>query len=69
MKIYLTDGSVVCFFTAVFDCFREKDCVITSNPNVQLTFDSEIVRIEKDGEKNLRVQKAINGYDRECTDD
>ncbi|MDE5943865.1 MAG: TIGR03915 family putative DNA repair protein [Clostridia bacterium] len=69
MKIYLTDGSVVCFFTAVFDCFREKDCVITSNPNVQLTFDSEIVRVERDGEKNSRVQKAICAYDRDCADD
>ena len=69
MKIYLTDGTVTCFFTAVFDCFREKECVITSNPNIQLTFDSEIIRIESDGEKNLRVQKAINGYDKECADD
>ena len=69
MKTYLTDGTVTCFFTAVFDCFREKDCVITSNPNIQLTFDSEVIRIESDGEKNLRVQKAINGYDKECADD
>lgn len=69
MKIYLTDGTVTCFFTAVFDCYREKDCVITSDPQVQLSFDSEIVRVESDGEKNMRVQNAINMYDRECVDD
>ena len=69
MKIYVTDGTVTCFFTAVFDCFREKDCVITSDPNVQLTIDSEIVRVESNGEKNARVQNAINKYDRNCTDD
>ena len=69
MKIFLTDGTVTCFFTAVFDCFREKECVITSNPNIQLTFDSEVVRVASDDEKNARVQKAINGYDCECADD
>lgn len=69
MKIYLTDGTVTCFFTAVFDCFREKECIITSDPQVQLSFDSEIVHVESDGEKNARVQNTLNKYDRNCADD
>lgn len=69
MKIYLTDGTITCFFTAVFECFREKDCIITSDTQVQLSFDSEVVRVESDSEKNMRVQNVITGYDRECADD
>ena len=64
MKIFITDGSVPSFFTAVFDAFAEKDCLITSNNSIQLSLDSEVVRIDCDVQKCERVRQGINKYDR-----
>lgn len=64
MKIYVTDGTAEGFFTAVFEAFRDKDCVITSDSNIQLSFDSETVRVCADGDKCERVLKGIARYDR-----
>lgn len=64
MKIFITDGGSDSFFTAVFDAFREKECVITSDENVQMGFDSEIVRVETDYGKCARVQRGIAARDK-----
>ena len=64
MKIFITDGSPASFYTAVFDAFREKDCVITSTPQVQLSFDSEVVHVSGDSLKYDRVMRGIAKYDK-----
>lgn len=69
MKIFITDGGSYSFFTAVFEAYREPECVITSDENVQMTFDSEIVRVETDYEKCARVQRGIAAFDNSATDD
>jgi len=69
MKIFISDATPDGFFTAVFDAFKEKGCIITSDNSVQLTLDSEIVRVETDGEKAERVKKGILKYDREAIGD
>ena len=69
MKIFVTDGSSYSFFTAVFEAYRERECVITSDDTVQMSFDSEIVRIVSDTEKCERVQRGITKYDSGAIDD
>ena len=69
MKIFITDGGSDSFFTAVFDAYRESECVITSDSQVQMSFDSEIVRVETDLEKCSRVQRGIEKFDRGAIDD
>lgn len=64
MKIFITDGTPAAFFTAVFDAYNEKDAVITSDENVQLTLDSQIIRTEYDEQKCRRVRDGIAKYDR-----
>lgn len=63
MKIYICDGTPDCFYTAVFDAFRENDCVITSDEDVQLSLDTQIIRIETDEIKAGKVRRAIARYD------
>ena len=69
MNVFLCDSSPCSFFTAVFDAFREKDCILTSDKNLQLTFDSRIILVEENFEKSQRIQKAIEKYDREALSD
>ncbi len=69
MKIFICDGSSDSFFTAVFDGYNCKDCKITSDDEIQLSLDSEIVRVERDGEKSERVQAGITKYDRYAVGD
>ena len=64
MKIFITDGTPSTFFTAVFDAFREKECVITSDRQVQLSFDSEVIRVGCDEQKCERVRNGLAKYDR-----
>ena len=64
MKIFITDGSSDAFFTAVFYAFAERDCLITSDDKVQLSFDSEVVRIDPENDKCQRVINGIEKYDR-----
>lgn len=64
MKIFITDGSVVSFYTAVFDAFCEKDSKISSDNRFQLSIDSEVIHISQDSEKCERVRKGIFKYDR-----
>lgn len=65
MKIFITDGGSESFFTAVFDAYREPECVITSCEDVQISFGCEIVRVSADEEKSGRVRRGIENCDRE----
>ena len=58
MTFYLTDGSEDCFYTAVFDCYADKQGVITSRRDVQLALDSEVKEVATDNNKATRVKKA-----------
>lgn len=69
MKIYVTDGSPAVFFTAVFDAYRENECVITSDTQLQLSLDSEVIRATYDEEKCVRVLKAVEKYDEKAVED
>ncbi len=64
MRIYLTDGSALSFYTAVFDAFRDKDCVLTSQEDVQLSIDSEIVKVVPDEKKCNRVRAGLDALDK-----
>lgn len=63
MNIYMTDGTVRGFYTAVFDAYPDKNSIITSVKNLQLTFDSNLIHIETDDEKSERVLKKLRLYD------
>lgn len=63
MKILITDGTAASFFTAVFDAYKEREIIITSDENVQLTLGSEVMRVYSDIEKCERVRKGIAKYD------
>lgn len=69
MKIFICDGTPDCFFTAAFDAWKERDCVITSQNDVQLTLGCEVIRVEYDEEKSERVKRGILKYDREGVND
>ena len=69
MKILITDGSVISFFTAVFDAFAEKNCFITSDKNVQLSLDSEVISVDGDLKKCERVRQGIAKYDAYAEED
>lgn len=63
MNIYVTDGSWEAFYTAVFIAFKQKDCFITSDENVQISFDSTIIKVAADREKSGRVCSKLNKID------
>ena len=63
MKTFITDGSPLSFFTAVFDAYAETECAITSDRNYQLSIDSEVIRVICNEEKCERVRNGIKRYD------
>ncbi len=69
MKIYITDGSLESFYTAVFRAYREKDCIITSCADRQLSFDSVTENIAADGEMAGRVRAKLDRTDRYAAGD
>lgn len=69
MKIFITDGSEISFFTAVFDAFTEKNCLITSDKDVQLSLDSEVINVDCDTQKCERVRQGIAKYDSYAEED
>ena len=62
MKIFITDGSVISFFTAVFDAYN-ANCIITSDNTIQLTLGNEIIKVECDIQKFERVRAGITKFD------
>ena len=69
MKIFICDGGSESFFTAVFEAYSCADCLITSCNEVQISFDSELVRVSPNTEKSARVQRAIARCDENAIDD
>jgi len=69
MTYYLVDGSDDCFFTAVFDAFKNKECIITGEKNLQLGLGFELIEVNTDGEKAERVRKKLNALDKFCLED
>ena len=69
MKIFITDGLPDTFFTAVFAAYGEKDCTVSSDTQLQLPLDGEIINVVYDKEKSRRVLQTINKYDGEAESD
>ena len=69
MKIFITDGSPISFYTAVFDAYSENNCMITCENDFQLSLDSELMRIDCDEEKYTRVRQFIAKYDSYAEED
>lgn len=69
MNIYICDGSPESFFTAVFDGYKDSECVITSENDLQISLDSNFINIAPDLEKVKRVTDGILKYDKDALDD
>ncbi len=69
MKVFITDGTVEAFFTAVFDAYTESNCIISSDRQIQLTLDSQTVCVDSDMQKYQRVLSAVENYDEYAADD
>ncbi len=69
MKIFITDGLPDTFFSAVFAAYGEKDCTVSSDTQLQLPLDGEIINVVYDKEKSRRVLQTINKYDGEAESD
>ena len=68
MKVFICNGTPQCFFTAVFDAYRETECIISS-ASVQIPLGGTVETVFADLEKSRRVQAKINAYDGEAVDD
>ncbi len=69
MTYYLVDGSENCFYTAVFDAYKNKDCLITSERDVQLGLGFEVFDVVTDENKAERVRAKINALDKGAAED
>ena len=69
MSYYLVEGSEFCFFTAVFDAFKNKDCIITGEKDLQIGLGFELIEVITDDEKAERVKNKLNALDRLCLED
>ncbi|MDE7086815.1 MAG: TIGR03915 family putative DNA repair protein, partial [Clostridia bacterium] len=69
MTYYLVDGSENCFYTAVFDAYNDKDCIITSERNVQIGLGFEMVEVATDEEKAERVRAKLEKLDKGAEED
>ena len=69
MTVYLVDGSEDNFYTAVFNAYNDRECIITSERDVQLGLDYEIKDVVTDDEKARRVRAKLNALDRGAEED
>ena len=69
MIFYICDGTPESFFTAVFDAYKETECVITSDMELQLSLGCETVCVQPDLKKCERVRRGINRYDKNAVND
>ena len=69
MIFYFCDGTPENFFTAVFDAYKETECVITSDSELQLSLGCETVRVQTDLKKCERVRRGLKKYDKYAEDD
>ena len=63
MTFYITDGSEESFYTAVFDCYKDREGIITCRGDLQMTLDSTFRQIKADESKCARVKNKIAEYD------
>ncbi|MGN0805502.1 MAG: TIGR03915 family putative DNA repair protein [Candidatus Coproplasma sp.] len=63
MTYYITDGTEDCFYTAVFDAYKNEDCIITSQTDVQLALGYELIEVLTDVGKADRVRRKLNSLD------
>lgn len=66
MIIFLTDGTLDSFYTAVFYAYTEKNCIVTSTRNIQLTIGAYIKNVVTEADKAERVKKKLKEYDPDC---
>lgn len=59
MKYFIVDGSEGSFYTAVFYAYKEKDCAITSESDLQMSLDGELVEIKEETDKAQRVKNKL----------
>ncbi len=69
MTYYITDGTDDCFYTAVFDAYKDNDCMITSQSDVQMGLGYELVEVITDGQKSERVRRKLNLLDCNAVND
>lgn len=69
MNVYFFDGTRTGFYTAVFDAYKDKNAVITSDKNYQLGFGDGSIIVTSDAQKSARVQNKIFEYDRKSPGD
>ena len=69
MKRYICDGTAHGFFSAVFDAYNCKECVICSNKDVQLDLNTQIVNVRTDEQKAQRVIKKLEEIDKFSVDE
>lgn len=69
MNVYFFDGTRTGFYTAVFNAYKDKSAVITSDKNYQLGFGDEGIAITNDTNKSARVQNKLFEYDDKSPND
>ena len=69
MTYYLVDGSENNFYTAVFDAYKNKECIITSERDLQLGLGFEVIDVVTDENKAARVKAKINALDKGAEED
>ena len=66
MKIYLTDGTEGCFYTAAFSACTDRSCIVTSARSLQLPLGAETVCVTEDEQKRERVKRKLRELDPPC---
>ena len=62
-RIYHTDGSTACFFTAVFDAYLDKTAYLSSENGLQLALGDTWQEVVTDKEKAVRVGNKLKQAD------
>jgi len=68
-KVYFTDGTSECFYTAVFDAYKDENAYVTSEKYLQLSLGQSFVHVIADGEKVARVLNKIRRLDKNAVYD
>lgn len=66
MKIYLTDGTPDCFYTAVFSACTDRECIVTPAKDLQLPLGVDLIEVKRDEEKCARVMRKLRAVDEKC---
>lgn len=64
--VYRTDGSPECFFTAVFDAWRDDFAFLFPEPDFQAALDDRFEKVTPSAEKTARVLRKIKALDGLC---